>query len=61
MIEMIPKSENHPMSEDKPIMRDPTLWERLMFKINKRWPESYVEARLEWADSLRTRRYNDDK
>jgi hypothetical protein len=27
-------------------LRKPTRYERFMFKVFKRWPKSYVEARL---------------
>ena len=30
-----------------PELRPPTLWERFVFKITKRWPQSYVNDRLD--------------
>lgn len=38
------------MSE--PVLRRPTRGERLTFALTKRWPASYVEARLDHLDAL---------
>src|SRR3954463_16189745 len=33
-----------PPARKLPVLRKPTRWERIVFVLTKRWPDSYVEA-----------------